>query len=171
MKNLNVLFEQAMYIVESCGIETGDIANVTINTRAKSRWGQCRRIGGRYYINISNRILADEVDTHATMETIIHEILHTCYGCMNHGKEWKRLANIITKETGFQITRTSSAEKFGLENDVRKVRENYVFVCEKCGQVITRDRRSKFVQNYHMYHCGKCGGELRFDAENSKCPL
>lgn len=168
MKNLNVLFEQAMYIVESCGIETGDIANVTINTRAKTRWGQCRKMGGRYYINISSRILADEVDTHATMETIIHEILHTCYGCMNHGKNWKRLANIITRETGLQITTTSSAERFGLEEEVRN---NYIFVCEKCGQVIRRNRKSKFVKNYRLYRCGKCGGELRFDKENSKCSL
>ena len=170
MKNLNKLFEQAMSIVEGCGIETGNIVEVTINTRAKKRWGQCRRTGDRYYINISSRILQDEVNTHATMETIIHEILHTCDGCMNHGKEWKRLANIIARETGFNITTTSSAEKFGLE-EVVKVKDNYVFVCEKCGQIIRRDRMSKFVKNYQHYRCGKCRGELRFDAENSKCSL
>ena len=38
MKNLNELFEQAMTVVEGCGIQTGNIVSVTVNTRAKKRW-------------------------------------------------------------------------------------------------------------------------------------
>ena len=40
MKNLNELFEYAMWVVEECGIETGTITNVKVNTRAKKRYGQ-----------------------------------------------------------------------------------------------------------------------------------
>lgn len=172
MKKLYELFAEAKAIVEDCGIETGIITDVTINRRAKKRFGQCKYNGytGTYSINISEFILADDVDTHATMETIIHEILHTCDGCMNHGKLWKRYAEIIRVNTGFNVTRTSSYEKFGLERPQTK-KENYVFVCEDCGQVIRRDRMSKFVKNYHHYRCGKCGGHLRFDSENSKMEL
>lgn len=101
------------------------------------------------------------------METIIHEILHTCDGCMNHGKLWKRYAEIIRIKTGYNVTRTSSFEKFGLERPQTK----YVFVCEDCGQIIRRDRMSKFVKNYHHYRCGECGGHFRFDSENSKMEL
>ena len=169
MKNLNELFEYAMWVVEECGIETGTITNVKVNTRAKKRYGQCtyRGLTGTYEINISSFILADDTDENAVMETIIHEILHTCKGCMNHGKEWKRLANIVYQKSGYRITTTSTREKFGLESIPTKAKNNYVFVCEDCGQVIRRDRFSKFCQHYHDYRCGKCGGKFRFDSENS----
>ena len=159
MKNLNKLFEQAMDIVNACGIETGEIVSVTVNTRTTRRFGQCQLRGNVYKINISAFILEDHIDTHATMETIIHEILHTCKGCMNHGREWKRLANIIYRKTGYRITTTSSRDKFGLEPKENSAK--YVFVCEECGQVIARDRMSKFVKHYDWYNCGKCGGKFR----------
>lgn len=166
MKNLNELFEYAMWVVEECGIETGEITSVTVNTRAKKRFGQCQYRNGTYRINISEFILADETEENAVMETIIHEILHTCKGCMNHGKEWKRLANIVYQKSGYNITRTSSTTKFGIEEEDTA---NYVFVCEKCGQVIKRDRMSNFVKYSHLYTCGKCGGHFKQDMEHSKC--
>ena len=60
MKNLYSMFNEAMEIVESCGIETGEIVGVSVNYRAKSRFGQCRRKNGVYTINISNEILIDD---------------------------------------------------------------------------------------------------------------
>ena len=94
------------------------------------------------------------------METIIHEILHTCKGCMNHGKEWKRLANIVYQKSGYRITTTSAREKFGLESTPAKVKNNYVFVCEDCGQVIRRDRFSKFCQHYMIIDVANVEGSL-----------
>ena len=38
MKNLYSMFNEAMEIVESCGIETGEIVGVSVNYRAKSRF-------------------------------------------------------------------------------------------------------------------------------------
>ena len=111
-------------------------------------------------INISAFILSDDTKEDAVMETIIHEILHTCKGCMNHGREWKRLANIVYKKTGYKITTTSPREKFGLSEEDEDVAK-YVFVCEKCGQVIRRNRMSKFVRHPEWYRCGKCGGNIK----------
>ena len=42
-----------------------------------------------------------------------------------------------------------------------------MFYCEDCGQTFIRERSSRFTKNYHEYRCGKCGGEIRFDAEHS----
>lgn len=58
-------------------------------------------------------------------------------------------------------------ESLGIENPIKDKKHNYVFVCEDCGQVIIRERASKFTRNYHNYRCGKCGGNLRFDSKNS----
>lgn len=168
MKDLNMMYEHALDIVERCGIEVGDIADITINTRAKRRYGQCSLRNGRYYINISSFILTDETIYKAVLETIIHEILHTCDGCFNHGSLWKSYADRIKRMTGYTITRTSAREKYGLEPYEKQGKDNYVFVCKDCGQVIRRSRMSKFVKNYDLYRCGKCGGRLKYDHENSK---
>ena len=168
MKDLNMMFEHAMSIVEKCNIQAGDIAEIKVSTRARRRYGLCSYKNGRYYITISEFILADDTIYKAVLETIIHEILHTCVGCMNHGKLWKHYANRIKRMTGYEVTRTSARSKFGLEPYEKQGKDNYVFVCEDCGQVIRRSRMSKFVKNYDLYRCGKCGGRLKYDHENSK---
>ena len=86
---------------------------------------------------------------------------------MTHKGEWRRLANIVNANTKYTITRTNSYENFGIEKPKREKKHNYVFYCEDCGQTFIRERSSKFTKNYHAYRCGKCGGEIRFDAEKS----
>lgn len=166
MKDLQALYETALNIVKDCRIDYGDIVEITINTRAKKRWGQCRKRDGRFYININERILEDDTDPHAVLETIIHEILHTVDGCFNHGKEWKNYAERVYQTTGFKITRTTSAERFGIALEENR-KSRYVFVCEKCGAVVRRDRMSKFVRHPERYHCGRCGGKFKQDLSRS----
>ena len=98
-------------------LEFGKIVNFEINYRAKSRWGQCQRKGSGYYINISDRLLQDDVPIKALKDTIIHEILHTCNGCMNHGTTWKNYADKVNKAYGYNIKRCTSAEEKGFDMD------------------------------------------------------
>lgn len=179
MKNLMEMFNYGLEVVEACGIEYGNIVDVSINTRAKSRFGQCRynKIAGTYAINISKFILDDDVDNKAVMETIIHEILHTVEGCMNHGKKWKSLGKIIEREFGYCITRTSDYNKFSeslekkMEVERATKKSNYVFKCAGCGQTIHRERMSKFVKYYRHYKCGICGGNFDFIPEESNMQI
>lgn len=169
MKNYMEMFNKAMDVVHDLGIETGNITDVKLNYRAKNRFGQCRKHNATntYSLNFNYLIFDDDADDVAIMNTIIHEILHTCKDCMTHKNEWKRLANYVTANTEYTISRTNSYADFGLEPPKREKKHNYVFYCEDCGQVFIRERSSKFTRNYHAYRCGKCGGELRFDAEKS----
>ena len=43
MKDYMAMFNEAMRVVESLGIETGNIVDVKLNYRAKNRFGQCRK--------------------------------------------------------------------------------------------------------------------------------
>ena len=169
MKDYMAMFNEAMEVVHGLGIETGNIVDVKLNYRAKNRFGQCRRnnVLNTYELNFNHLIFADEADDDAIMNVLIHEILHTCKDCMTHKGEWKILASIVNAHTKYNITRTNSYENFGIEKPKREKKHNYVFVCEGCGQVIVRERASKFTKNYHNYRCGKCGSDLRFDAEHS----
>lgn len=40
--------------------------------------------------------------------TIVHELLHTCEGCFNHGAKWKYYAEVMNNKYGYQITRIYS---------------------------------------------------------------
>ena len=159
MKNLEKLFNECKMELDNIGIEYGDITDVTINTRAKKRWGQCRQHGSTYSINISVRLLQDDVSDIATKNTIIHEILHTCEGGMCHTGEWKRLANLVNDcYSCYNIkTKTSSKEK-GIEPE--PIEYKYELRCKKCGKVYRHQRMCKSVKYPEWYRCGVCGGDL-----------
>ena len=117
MKNFEQLIKECLSDLESIGIKIGKVTKYSINTRAKSRWGQCKQVGnGMYEINISAQLLQDNISDQAAKDTILHEMLHTIDGCMGHKGKWKELAQKVNKELPqYTIKRvTSSAEK-GIE--------------------------------------------------------
>lgn len=128
--------------------------HVVINTRARTRFGCCRRERGCYTIEIAATLL--EAEKSAVCQVLAHEVLHTCPGCANHGARWQRWAGIMSRQFGYHIHRTDSHESLGLE-DNRPVR--YLVVCHKCGNTIPRMKRSALVEHPERYRC-KCGGGL-----------
>ena len=146
---------ECMRELDALGIQYGKVREVTINTRAKSRWGQCRKRNGLYYINISEHLVGNIEYKDALKNTLIHELLHTCPDCMNHREPWKAVADKVNKAYGYNIKRCSSAEEKGVE----PVEKNYqyMFRCTGCGQKVGRMRASNFTRNYKDYKCGCCG--------------
>ena len=135
-------------------VSTAICPEVVLNGRATGRFGCCVRKNGRFTIELSSRMLGAEEK--AVMQTLAHEVLHTCYGCSNHGARWKGYAARMNAAYGYEIARTDSCEKLGVP-DTSKVR--YVLVCTKCGARITRSRRSRLVDHPECYRC-RCGGKL-----------
>lgn len=82
---------------------------VTVNTRAKRRLGCCIYRDGMFYIEVAQRLLADDRQE-LLEETLVHELLHTCYGCQNHGKRWKSYAEKVYAALGYHVTRTVFTE-------------------------------------------------------------
>lgn len=163
MRNLDEYAILCMEELDAIGIEYGNIVEFKVNTRAKKRWGQCRAIPGGYSINISVVLLDERNDEQGLKETIIHELLHSCKGCMNHGENWKRLAAKVNRAYGYNIKRCSSAEDKGVQEETRPVNVrivNYIIKCNKCGHTYTRTRMSKLIQRPERYRCGHCGGVI-----------
>lgn len=160
MKDFNILVEDCMAEVTKLGIKPGTISSFEINTRAKTRWGLCKQNrNGTYTIEIAQRLLTDErISTTACKETIIHEILHTCKGCMRHTGNWKYYADIMNQVYGYNIKRVTQGVEKGVENYTPSEQAiKYVFTCENCGATIYRKRASKFTNNYKYYGCARCG--------------
>lgn len=160
MRDLQLTAEECRRELASIGITCGSVRAFTVNTRAKKRWGLCRQVPGGFEIEIAAVLLREDVPISSLKNTIIHELLHTCPGCGDHGPEWKALAGRVNRAYGYGIRRLATPEEKGVVS-ADDERAKYQFVCKDCGQVIRRMRSSKFTRNYTRYRCAKCGGRLR----------
>lgn len=106
MKNIEYLkkeLETCKQMAAESNIQIGKIYDIKINTRAKKRWGLCSYFSDGFIIEISSSLLQDNVSENALIDTLMHEVLHTVDGCMNHGKKWKECAKIINSRYGLNI--------------------------------------------------------------------
>lgn len=162
MKDLMMLAYECMEKLDAIGIEYAETISWQVNTRAKKRWGLCKRYpDGTYMISISSRLLADDVADDGAINTIIHELLHSCKNGHGHGAGWKSLAAQVNRAYGINIKRCSSADEKGVEplESVPKAIK-YQFRCKDCGKVYSRTRASRFTKNWQNYRCGHCGGKF-----------
>lgn len=156
MRDLLAAFNNCTIMLSEIGIKYGEIIEVSVNRRAKNRWGQCRRIYTGiankpycYKINISEILLDERVPIEALNNTIIHEILHTCHGCMNHGIEWKAKAALVKNKLGYDIQRCDSQEDKLISSEVTKdyiKPPKYVVRCVKCGKEIGKSRMCDLIR-------------------------
>lgn len=167
MRDLEKYALECMEELDKIGVEYGNIVEVVPNTRAMSRWGQCKKVPNGYSININAVLLDERNGVIGLKETILHELIHSCKDCLNHGAEWKMIADKVNKAYGYNIKRTSTAaEKFVSEETMpKKVKKseresNYIIRCKRCNHMYHRTRASKLTKQPHLFRCGACGGEL-----------
>ena len=115
---------------------------VRINCRAATRFGCCIYKEGRYLIEVAQRVA--EGPERSCRETLAHELLHTCYGCRNHGKRWKSYAEKMNRAYGYAISRSSTSEEMGV-GEARPFR--YLVRCQRCGMIFKRFRASKLPEH------------------------
>ena len=158
MKNLMNYVEICKKELDAINIKYGNVTKWDVNTRAQSRWGQCKSLRNRsaFEINISSRLLADDSSDEGLKNTIIHELLHTCDGGDEHKGAWKYLANKVNNAYGYNIKRTSSSEEKGVEPVIKP----YSVRCEKCGRIVSKSRITNLIRHPEEYRCGVCGGEF-----------
>ncbi len=162
MKDLTKYVEECQHDLDLLRIPYGTVRRWEINTRAKTRWGQCKRVSkGVFDISISARLLEDDVDNQAVKDTIAHELLHTVSGAYDHQAKWKALARQVnTKIPGYNIKRTTSYEEKGIAASPKQRNYRYVLQCEKCGHTTYRERESKLVKNPGNYRFALCDGRI-----------
>lgn len=127
---------------------------VEVNDRAVARFGCCKYREGRYTIEVAGRVARGPEQS--LWETLAHELLHTCYGCRNHGKRWKLYAQRVGEAYGYRIARSATEEELGVE-EARPCR--YLLRCTACGVQFKRFRTSPLVEHPERYRC-RCGGRL-----------
>lgn len=156
-KRLIRFFEDACDILDNLNIEYGPVGEVTVNTRAKTRWGQCRysKFEDIYDIEICSRLLESDVSYEDIMDTMIHELLHCHKDRMCHTGEWKRCADLVNKYYGYDIQRTASSSEKNIAND-RINMAKYVVTCNGCGSVSGYLKKGKVVKILMKKPNGTC---------------
>lgn len=158
MRNLNAFANQCMDELSSIGVPYRQ-AEFVINSRAATRWGSCSlKRDGSFIIQISSVLLDENNSEYGLKQTIIHELIHTCPGCMNHGKTWKKYASMCNK-IGYSISRCNNEESLGISNNSIKERKvKHLVKCKDCGHEYKHYRKCGVVERPNLYRCGVCKG-------------
>ena len=183
---LKTLFSECVYEFNKLGIdilnekEYGEI-KINISKRNNKRYGCCRQENpdinyktitkrgykriisyekfNKHYIEISPWVMA--LDNNIIKNTIIHEMIHCLPYCNNHGKEFKKYANLFNINYGYNVSRVGNKkedfEKSKLEFQ-EKQNYKYKIICKECKQEFYRQRLNKNITR--KYRCGKCGGKF-----------
>ena len=160
MRNLNAFANRCMNELNSIGVPYRQ-AEFVINSRAVKRWGQCSlKRDGSFIIQISSVLLDENNSEYGLKQTIIHELIHTCPGCMNHGKIWKKYASMCDK-IGYSISRCTSSDELGVSsNSINERKVKHLVRCKNCGLEYKHYRKCGVVERPDSYRCGKCKGNL-----------
>ena len=160
------IFREIKDIIQTLkDLKIADITNqyylVEFNNRKNSRvLGMCTYIGTlngnpRYKITINKAYLQNS-DPQSVHDTIVHEVLHSIPGCMNHGEKWNYYARqFMTALPQFNISRCSNNE--GFNNYLKKAMETqakYTIICKKCGARFYKTRKSQWMD--YLMRGGKC---------------
>ena len=158
MKDINKIYQDCAEMVRAAGYDFPEPVEVKANTRAKTRWGCVKwsRIpdGFSWYwspraLELSSRLLADDVDDWPTYNTMLHEIIHLVAGCAEkHGARWQAIADDISSRYGYKITRTNNYSEF-----IKPAPAKYRATCKTCGRVFYRDRYREGCEYFHT-GCG-----------------
>ena len=159
MNDFDVLLVKVKREAKKIGIPISDNidSRIAVNTRAKTRYGRCTKKGNSFVIELSS-ILIDAPEI-SCRQTIAHELIHTCPGCMDHGDGFRYYASKMNNAYGYNISRTNSAEEMGVQKTEIQKTAKYILKCSKCGAEIARSRYSNAIAMPSHYRC-RCGGSL-----------
>ena len=145
-----------------CKHEEPENKSMYIEKRGRKKYIKYERFN-KHHIEISEWVL--NLNESIIKNTIMHELIHCLPRCNNHGEEFKKYANYINQNLGYNISRLGNKEEdYKLSNLNYDDLENsykYKIICKKCSQQIYRKRLKKHLTR--KYRCGKCGGLLKID--------
>lgn len=127
--------------------------NIKIN-KCVTSLGRCRTFAWckneKFQIELSEHLL--KCDKELIKNVIYHELIHTCKGCFNHGRNFLYYAYLLNQKLNAKIETKNTDKQFG-----NKIQYKYKLTCEKCGSVFYRHKLPKFRNN--LRH-GSCNGSL-----------
>lgn len=161
---LNYCVEQALEVAKNCGLKYGSIKEIKVNDRLSRALGRCCERGtseNPWYRLEFNPEMLRKCNYNFIMSTILHEIIHTCDGCYNHGANFKAAGRkVMAKYPQYKISTTSDP----YENCVAGLHYSggkYAVKCDKCGTVIYKNRMRNIIKYPNTYVHKLDGGRFQ----------
>lgn len=116
-----------------------------------------------FVIRISSHCL--EFKRPRLLNTMLHELLHSCPDCLNHGPKWREYAAILKARYGVNITRLAhlneDERKILHKGYIRKRITSYRFTltCPGCGHEWHYKKASRAVKLHDKCECPICKTE------------
>lgn len=168
-RKLKDYMEKCMKMLDELNIPyCKDIKELSVS-HAERRWGQTSWIqsvstGERtdFKISISYKLINEKYTPtdEGLMNTMIHELLHTCPNCQGHGKTWQTYGRMVYNKYGIDIKRCGNDDDKQCNSDMVNLSYKYMLKCTGCGNQIGRYRMAKCISHPQNYSCAKCGNSL-----------
>lgn len=136
------------------------IHKIDFKNKSKSYWAKIGRNSKKhsgYFLRIGGlfSLIPDENIARIRFQsTIVHELIHTIPGCMNHGKKFHLICALINKKyPELSLQTSTSCEEYGIM--VEKRVPKYIVKCTKCGKKYFYFRMPNY--DLHNYVCNCCG--------------
>ncbi len=140
------------------------IYKVVINKRkGTKRMGCCTRLSqGVYEIQVTEKYLRN-CDSKEIHNTIMHEVIHSAKGCLNHGPNWVALAQKVNAKYEFTPIQRLGNDPAVLQ--IAKEYAKYFLFCPNCGRSWGWMRKPKRWEHYISgdCKCQKCDIPYEFD--------
>ncbi len=134
------------------------ISDITFTT-ARSYWANVRLVSPSSFMIRISRCM-EEIENFELFQTrltscMIHELIHTQKGCMNHGKKFQKIAALVNqKYPQYEIGTGTSGEKYGVADLPRP--DKYIVRCKNCGAETRYKKKTQAVTNPKQFICCKC---------------
>lgn len=158
-------FENACKVLGSVSKEfvVPTIVSVRISN-ACSYWGRIGRVRGTNAFKLSisrefERIVDVDLAQRRLEECLIHELIHTMPGRMNHGPKFKQICYLVNnKYSGkYNIQTRTSYEDYGEFIKREETKPKYEIVCPHCNRTYYYKRLPKYDISRYNCACGKDG--------------
>ena len=119
------------------------------------RFGRAEYTYKGYKISI-NDLLLDGLHDESLKEIVMHELLHTCKGCMNHGKQWLSYAAEVNAKLGYKVKQFYSCNEVGISERSYDRDIKYILQCNHCLHRIKRQKYTKAIYTKNGCTCDVC---------------
>ena len=163
MRNINEYFEKCLKMCDEAGIPYREITEVKVTKKFVNKWGTTSTTDHRKFkIKISAALLDEKAfpTDDGLINTLLHEILHTCPDCFNHGETWLGHCRTIYDNYGIEIRVSDTCENKGADEVAYIATFRYICKCKKCGVELGRNKMQDFVRFPNKYKHIGCGGEF-----------
>ena len=134
MRNLQEYLGKCIEMCKEYGIPVRTVTEISVH-KSKKAWGYCKTSDYETFQITISEVLTDptiSADDKGLISTILHELIHTCPDCFNHGAKFCQYAKILTEKTGYSVKISDDANGKGVDKIAFFNTYKYLYICEKC---------------------------------------